>query len=55
MGNDHERARKRIKERLEPEDGWQVQVVGWLVEEQDVGLEQQEFRQGHAHLPAAAE
>ena len=40
---------------LEPVPRLQVQVVGGLVEEQQVRLLQEELREGDAHLPAAAE
>jgi len=40
---------------LQPDDGLDVQMVGRLVKEQHVGIQGQDFRQGNAHLPAAAE
>ena len=43
------------EERLEPLDALEVEVVGRLVEEQQVGVAQQQLRQGDAHLPAARE
>ena len=40
---------------FQPIAGLQIEVVGGLVEQQHVGLFQQQFGQGDAHLPAAAE
>ena len=40
---------------LEPVAGFQIEVVGGLVEQQQVGLGQQQLGQRDAHLPAAAE
>ena len=37
----------------EPQDRLQIQVVGGLVEEQEIRLGEQGRRQGHPHLPAA--
>ena len=48
-----ERARPRLQERLEPDDRLDVEVVGRLVHQQDVGLAEQHARHRHAHLPAA--
>ena len=38
---------------FQPVAGLQVEVVGGLVQQQHVGLSQQQFGQGNAHLPAA--
>lgn len=38
---------------LEPLDCLHVEVVGWLVEQQQIGLLQKDLAQGNAHLPAA--
>ena len=40
---------------FEPVAGFEVEVVGGLVEEQEAGLLEQQFGQGDAHLPAAGE
>ena len=40
---------------LEPVAGFEIEVVGGLVEQQEVGLLQQELGEGDAHLPAAGE
>ncbi len=40
---------------LEPVAGFKVEMVGGLVEQQQVGLGQQQLGQRDAHLPAAAE
>ena len=55
MGDEHHGARIVLEERLEPLDALDVEVVGRLVEEEEVGLAQEELGQFDAHLPAAAE
>ena len=45
----------RLQIALEPEQGVDVEMVGRLVEQQQVRLAEQEPRQRHAHRPAAAE
>ena len=40
---------------FEPEDGFEVEVVGGLVEQQQVGAVHQRARQVQAHAPAAGE
>jgi len=40
---------------LEPDDRLEVEVVGRLVEQQDVGVDRQDPGQGDPHLPAAGE
>ena len=44
-----------VKIVFEPVAGFQVEVVGGLVEQQQVGLCQQQLGQRNAHLPAAGE
>ena len=44
---------RRLEERLEPDDRLDVEVVGRLVHQQDVGLAEEHARHRHAHLPAA--
>ena len=44
-----------FQEAFEPLDGLDVEVVGGLVEKQEIRLFQQDFGQLHAHLPAVAE
>ena len=44
-----------LQPRLEPERAFQVEVIGGLVEQQQVGLGEQRRGQGHAHAPAAGE
>ena len=46
---------KLEQELLEPQDRVHVQVVGGLVEQQDVGLAEQRLREQHAHLLAVVE
>ena len=55
VGDGDHRARILLEMVLQPRHGLGVQVVGRLVEQQDVGLLQQEPAQGHAPLLAAGE
>ena len=55
MGDEDDAARVFLEEVLEPGDALGVEVVGRLVEQQDVGLRQQQARQRHAALLAARE
>ena len=52
--NDHA-ARIGLEELLQPDNGFDIEVVGGFVEQQEVGLGEQQFGQHHAHLPASAE
>ena len=49
----HERAVEVAQEALEPDDRLEVEVVGRLVEQQRVGLHEQDARECDAHLPTA--
>ena len=55
VGHEHEGARVVEQEPLEPLDGVDVEVVGRLVEQQQVGVGEQGARQGHARELAAGE
>ena len=46
---------KRFEELLEPDDRFEVEMVGGLVHQQDVGAAEQDPRQRNAHFPAAGE
>jgi hypothetical protein len=50
-----DRAGIGAQEGLEPEDRLEVEVVGRLVEEQDLGPGQEDAGKGHAHPPATRE
>ncbi len=50
-----QRAGKRLQEALEPDDRLDVEVIGRLVHQQDVGSPEQHTRHRHAHLPAAGQ
>jgi hypothetical protein len=51
---DHDRgAREARQPALQPHRGFKVEVVGRLVEQQQVGLQEQRAGQRHAHPPAA--
>jgi hypothetical protein len=53
VADEHERRAHGLELALQPFDGWQVEVVGRLVEKQDVRLRRQHARQrGAAGLPA---
>jgi hypothetical protein len=53
VGDDHDRTAKVADQFLEPQDAVEVEVVGRLVEQQQVGLGDQRARQRHALDPAA--
>ncbi len=55
VGHAHDGTRIRADELLEPRDRADVEVVGGLVEQQDVGLRGECLREGHALLPATGE
>ena len=48
-----QRAGPRLEELLEPDDRLDVEVVGRLVHQQDLGLAEEHAGHRHAHLPAA--
>ena len=51
--DEQQRAAPFVEQRLQPDDGVQVQVVGGLVQQQHVGVGGQRLGQGHALLGAA--
>ena len=53
--DEHERAAVELEEALEPVHGGEVEVVGRLVEEQEVRLAREDARELRAHAPAAGE
>ena len=53
MRDQDERVRVGFEIRFEPVAGFQIQVVGRFVEQQQVWLLEQKFRERNAHLPAA--
>ena len=55
VGDEHERAVVRLQELLQPVDRGEVEVVGRLVEEQQVRLGREDPRQLGAHAPSAGE
>ncbi len=55
VGNEHQRARELLEEVLQPGDRLDVEVIGRLVQQQDVRLQQQRLRQQHAPLHAAGQ
>ena len=50
-----ERAFEVLEPFFEPDDGFEVEVVGRLVHQQDVGIEREDLGERDPHLPAAAE
>jgi len=55
VGDDEDDAVVAGQEALEPLDALEVEGVGGLVEQQDVGVAQQQLGEADAHLPAAGE
>src|SRR5690606_31706879 len=55
VGNQQQGARVALQPAFQPEDGIQVQVVGGLVEQQQVGRAHQRLGQVQAHAPATGE
>ena len=55
VAHDHVRALILLQEALEPLDGVEIEMVGGLVEEEQVGVPQQHSRQHRAALLSAAE
>ena len=53
VGDQHQRSLIRLEVLLEPVDGGEVEVVGRLVEEEEIGLGREHARQLRAHAPAA--
>ena len=51
---DHDKSRGLFGEiSLQPLNGFHIEVVGGLVEQEKVGILKQDFAQGDAHLPSA--
>jgi hypothetical protein len=50
-----QRARKGLEKLLQPNDGFNVQVIGRLIHQQHVRAAEQNARQRHAHLPATGQ
>ena len=55
MGDEYHRAPVAEEVVLEPLDGLDVEVVGRLVQQEDIGLGQQDLGKLHAHVPALRE
>ncbi len=55
MGNDDNRILKINQKLLQPADRLQIQMVGRLVEQQDIRISEQRLRQQHLHLLAAVQ
>ena len=55
MGHQQESTAVGTQISLQPLARFQVEVVGWLVEQHQVGTLQQQLGQGDAHLPAGGE
>ena len=53
MTHHHDRPRIAAQMALQPDTGFQIQMVGRLVQQQQVGLREQQRCQGHPHAPAA--
>ncbi len=55
MGDDDHRAVSRVEHILQPADGMDIQVVGRLVQQQDVRVGKQRLGQQHPQLPAGGD
>ena len=55
MADQDQRPRVAAQMLLQPDRGLEVEMVGGLVEQEEVGLEEQHACQGDAHAPAAGE
>ena len=55
VGDQQQGARVALQPAFEPENRVQIQVVGWLVEQQQVGRAHQRLGQVQAHTPATGE
>ena len=55
VADDQRRMRVFLEPRLEPERALEVEVVGGLVQQQQLGLREQSRRERHPHAPAAGE
>ena len=55
VGDEHHAALVRGEEALEPAERLEIQVVGRLVEQQEIGAEQEQARQRRSHAPSARE
>ena len=53
VGDDHQAAGVARQILFQPQDGFEVEVVGRLVEQQQIGAVHQRARQVQAHAPAA--
>ena len=53
MGHEHDGSRVLSEKRLEPGDRLDIEVVGWLVEQQEVGFGHQSAGQQDAAPPPA--
>jgi hypothetical protein len=53
MRHDHQRASVALEPFLEPDDGIEIEVVGRLIEQQQVGGAHQRLREVEAHAPAS--
>jgi len=55
VGNDEIAAAKTLEPSLEPAARFDVEIVRRFVEEENVGLLEEDLRQRNAHLPSARE
>ena len=53
MADDQHGAAIALEEVLQPQHAFQVEIVGRLVQQQQIGGGEQDRRQRHAHAPAA--
>ena len=53
VADQYDTSRILLEELLQPYDGFDVQVIGWFIEQQKVVLTNQQFGQFHAHAPSS--
>ena len=54
-GHDHGTGELGRQPALQPDDRFDIEMVGRLIQKQYVGIDGQNLRQGNAHLPTATE
>src|SRR5690606_17427834 len=55
MRGDHETALETLQESFKPNDRFEIQMVRWLIEQEHIGLHEQNASQGYAHFPTTGE
>ena len=53
MADDNRRPRKPREPTLQPERRFQIQMVGWFIQQQQIRFQKQGARERHTHAPSA--